>query len=208
MKLMYAQASPFARKVRVSAIELGLGDAIELVPTPVAPGNPNQAYAQAYNPLRKVPALELEDSTVLYDSTVICEYLEARAGGARITPGAGDDRWRVLTRHALAQGMCEAAVLLRYETSLRPEELRWPTWVEDQWGKIWNGLDWFEANAEALEGPVNLAHIALGCFLGYSDFRFAETDWRARYPRLDGWYAGISRHESFTATDPALPAES
>ena len=206
MKLRYAPASPFARKVRVSAIELGLGDGIELVPTPVAPGNPNQAYARAYNPLRKVPAMELEDSTVLYDSTVICEYLEARAGGARITPEPGPERWRVLTRHALAQGMCEAAVLLRYETWLRPEEVRWPMWVEDQWGKIWNGLGWFEANAETLEGPVNLAHIALGCFLGYSDFRFPEEDWRTRCPRLDGWYAGISRRDSFTATDPALPA--
>ena len=208
MKLMYAPASPFARKVRASAIELGLGDAIELVATQVAPGNPNQAYAEAYNPLRKVPALELEDSTVLYDSTVICEYLEARAGGARITPEAGEDRWRVLTRNALAQGMCEAAVLLRYETWLRPEEFRWPTWVEDQWGKIWNGLDWFEANAETLEGPVNLAYIALGCLLGYIDFRFAETDWRARCPRLDGWYAEMSRRDSFTATDPALPVDS
>jgi len=207
MKLMYAPASPFARKVRVSAIELGLGAAIELVPTPVVPGNPNQAYAQAYNPLRKVPALEIEGSTVLFDSTVICEYLEARAGGARITPEAGVGRWPVLTRHALAQGMCEAAVLLRYETWLRPEEVRWPTWVEDQWGKIWNGLDWFEANAETLEGPVSLPYIALGCFLGYSDFRFPEEDWRARYPRLDGWYAHVSRRDSFTATDPALPAD-
>ena len=207
MRLMYAPASPFARKVRAAAIELGLGDEIELVLTKVAPGSPNESYAQDYNPLRKVPALELEDSTVLHDSTVICEYLDARAGGGGIIPAIGEDRWRVLTRHALAQGMCEALVSLRYETWLRPEEFRWPTWVEDQWGKIWNGLDWFEANAETLEGPVNLAHIALGCLLGYLDFRFAEEDWRARCPRLDGWFAGISRRDSFTATDPALPAD-
>ena len=97
-------------------------------------------------------------------------------------------------------------MLLRYETWLRPEEYRWPTWVEDQWGRIWNGLDWFEANAKTLEGPVNLAHIALGCLLGYIDFRFAETDWRARCLRLDGWFAGMSRRDSFTATDPTLPA--
>jgi glutathione S-transferase len=206
MKLMYAPASPFARKVRVAAIELGLDDAVELVFTKVAPGSPNEAYARNYNPLRKIPALELEDSTVLYDSTVICEYLDARAGGG-IIPGAGDDRWRVLTRHALAQGMCDAAILLRYETWLRPEELCWPTWVEEQWGKIWNGLEWFEANPETSEGPMNLAGIALGCILGYLDFRFADTAWRTRCPRLDGWFAGISRRDSFTATDPALPAD-
>ena len=89
MKLMYAPASPFARKVRASAIELGLGDAIELVLTMVAPGSPNEAYARNYNPLRKIPALELEDSTVLYDSTVICEYLDAPADGGGIIP-SGD----------------------------------------------------------------------------------------------------------------------
>ena len=121
MKLMYAPASPFARKVRVAAIELGLGDAVELVFTKVSPGSPNEAYARNYNPLRKIPALELEDSTVLYDSTVICEYLDARAGGG-IIPGVDDDRWRVLTRHALAQGMCDAAILLRYELGCGPRK--------------------------------------------------------------------------------------
>src|SRR5579883_607108 len=122
MKLMYAPASPFVRKVRAAAAELGLDREIELVMTEVVPGKPNLAYGAGYNPLRKIPALALEDGTVIFDSTVICEYLDARAGGGKLIPASGAERWRVLTRHALAQGMCDAAVLLRYETWLRPEE--------------------------------------------------------------------------------------
>lgn len=202
MKLMYAPASPFARKVRVASIELGLADEIELVFTEVAPGKPNPAYSKDYNPLRKIPTLLTDDGTAIYDSTVICEYLDARAGGTLI-PASGDDRWRVLTQHALAQGMCEAAILIRYETFLRPEEYRWQVWEDDLWDKIWMGLQWFESDPGKLEEPVNLAQLCLGCLLGYLEFRFADSDWRADLPNLATWYDLIAERDSFILTNPA-----
>lgn len=203
MKLMYAPASPFVRKVRVTAIELGLDGEIELVPTEVAPGKPNGAYARDCNPLRKIPALVTDDGTAIYDSTVICEYLDARAGGGRLIPASGDDRWRVLTLNALAQGMCEAAVLIRYETFLRPEESRWPTWVDDQWDKIWSGLNFFEGTPQSLEKPLSLAQLGLGCLLGYLEFRFSGVDWRGDLPNLATWYDVLAERDSFVSTDPA-----
>ena len=201
MKLMYAPLSPFVRKVRAASIELGLAERIELVMTQVAPGSPNLAYARDYAPLRKIPALVLDDSSVLYDSTVICEYLDDLAGG-KLLPAEGAQRWQVLTQQSLANGICEAAVLIRYETALRPEEFRWQAWVDDQWDKVGNGLDWFEAHEAALAGPLNIAQLALGCALGYLDFRFEERDWRARCPKLNAWYAELAQRPSFTETRP------
>jgi glutathione S-transferase len=102
MKLFYAPQSPFARKVRAAAIELGLDDRIELEYAEVVPGQPSPAYAQSYNPLRKIPALVTEAGETIYDSTVICEYLDALAGGGVLIPRDASRRWRVLTNHALA----------------------------------------------------------------------------------------------------------
>ncbi len=201
MKLMYAPLSPFVRKVRAVSIELGLAERIELVMTAVAPGQPNEAYARDFAPLRKVPALVLDDASVLYDSTVICEYLDGLAGG-KLIPAEGAERWRVLTQQSLANGICEAAVLVRYENALRPEELRWQTWIDDQLDKVGNGLDWFEAHDDTRAGPLNIAQLALGCALGYLDFRFEGYDWRARCPGLKAWYAEIAQRPSFTETRP------
>ncbi|MCG8356085.1 MAG: glutathione S-transferase family protein [Kiloniellales bacterium] len=203
MKLMYGPLSPFARKVRIVAMELDLADRIELVLTEVAPGKPNAAYARDCYPLRKVPAMTLDDGTALYDSGVICEYLNDLAGGERLLPASGPKRWQRLAQHALANGMCDGAVLLRYETWLRPEELRWQMWIDDQWDKIFNGLDWFEAHADELAQPINLPQIALGCLLGYLDFRFEATDWRSRCPKLEAWFAEIAKRESFAETKPS-----
>jgi glutathione S-transferase len=145
MKLLYAPQSPFARKVRAAAIELGLGDQMQLQYAEVVPGKENASFAESINPLRKVPALILDDGvTVIVDSTVICEFLDALVGGGTLVPQSGQDRWRVLSQHAIAQGMCEAVILIRYETWLRPEALRWEVWINDQWDKIWRGLEWFE----------------------------------------------------------------
>jgi len=202
MKLMYAPQSPFVRKVRVAAIELGLGDEIELVSQAVAPAKENADYAAKVNPLRKVPALLLDDGRVIHDSTVICEYLDDLAGGGQIIPAPGPDRWDVLTTHALAQGMIEAAVLVRYETSLRPQEYCWPDYVDDQWDRIYSGLDWFEANAKGLGGPMNITHIALGCLLGYLDFRWPDNGWRDGRTRLTSWSGWVVRRDSFRQTEP------
>jgi|SRR5262245_40007692 len=125
MKLFYAPQSPFARKVRAAAIELGLNQRIQLEYAEVVPGRPNSDYGQNRNPLRKIPALITDDGETIFDSTVICEYLDALAGGGILIPCDQSRRWRVLTNHALAQGMCESVILIRYETSLRPEPARW-----------------------------------------------------------------------------------
>ena len=136
MKLLYAPTSPFVRKVRAAAIELGLDGQIELELVQVAPCKPNRDYAKAHNPLRKIPALVTAEGMTIFDSTVICEYLDAMAGGGRLVPREGEARWRVLTGHTVAQGICEAAVMVRYETWLRPEALRWQDFAGDQWDRI------------------------------------------------------------------------
>jgi hypothetical protein len=128
MKLFYAPQSPFARKVRAAAIELGLAERLELEYVEVVPGQPNTAFGASRNPLRKIPALVTDAGETIFDSTVICEYLDALAGGGFLIPKDPMHRWRVLTSHALAQGMCESIILIRYETWLRPEALRWHAW--------------------------------------------------------------------------------
>lgn len=177
MKLYFAPQSPFARKVRIAAIELGLEQRIDLLYTEVVPGQPNLEFGGRYNPLRKIPTMETDEGATLYDSTVICEYLESLSEQARLLPPAGPRRWRVLTNHALAQGMCESAISLRYESWLRPEALRWPEWMTDQWDKIDSGLQWFDEHPEELVGNPDLAQIALGCVIGYLDFRWPGRTW-------------------------------
>jgi glutathione S-transferase len=206
MKLFYSPASPFARKVRAAAIELGLSERLELEIISTAPGKPDRAFAQAYNPLRKVPTLLCDDGSTVYDSTLICEYLDRLAGGGRLIPREGaPHRWRVMTNHTLATGLCEAGISIRYETALRPQERRWQVWVADQWDRIESGLTWFSHNSAELSDPINVAHLALGSLLGYLDFRMPERDWRARYPLLRDWFERLERRPSFQQTRPANP---
>lgn len=206
MKLFYSPASPFARKVRAAAIELGLSDRLELEIIDTAPGKPNRPYAQAFNPLRKIPALLCDEGTAIYDSTVICEYLDSLVGGGRIVPRQdAPHRWRVLTNHTLAQGMCEACILIRYETVLRPEERRWQVWIDDQWERVDAGLEWFSHNSAELADPINIAHLALGSLLGYMDFRMPERPWRTRFPLVKDWFERLQRRPSFQQTRPVAP---
>jgi glutathione S-transferase len=208
VKLFYAPQSPFARKVRAAAIEVGLGDRIELVAASVMPGRKNQEYAAKINPLRKIPALELPSGEVLVDSSVIGEYLDAAAGGGKLIPTAGEARWRVLAQHAIAQGMTDAVILVRYETAVRPEPQRWSTWIDDQWDKAWTGLDWFEARAAsalATGATLDLSQLALACFLGYVDFRFPDAGWRKRAPEVAAWLDRAAARPSLAETRPFDP---
>jgi glutathione S-transferase len=209
MRLMYAPTSPFVRCVRAAAIELGLADRLELEPVQVAPGRENEAYAEKVNPLRKIPALVLDDgATVLVDSTVICHFLDDLAGGGQLIPAAGPDRWRILSQQAIAQGMSEAMVLVRYETFLRPETLRWSNWIGDQQDRFWSGLVWFERSAErALSSSpsrIDISQLALACCLGYVDFRFPDVNWSARAPRVNAWYQAIVTRPSLSQTNPRV----
>ena len=210
MKLWYAPQSPFARKVRAAAIELGVEHRITLEYAEVRPGKKNPSYASSVNPLRKVPTLVLDDGTALMDSTVICEYLDKLVGGGHLVPADGPDRWRILFQHAVAQGMCDAIVLVRYEQSLRPQALRWSDWVDDQWDKIWAGLAWFEDTAAhrlTITRP-DLSQLALACCLGYIDFRYPDTDWRKHFPKAASWYEKIALRPSLQRTRPIEPPRS
>src|SRR6185503_3941397 len=135
MKLYYSSASPFVRKVMVCAYERGLDGRITQVPTKVLPTEPNREYGKA-NPLMKVPALERDDGTTLFDSMVICEYLDSLPGGPKLFPAEGERRWSALRVQAMANGILDAAVLTRYETAVRPAQLRWDAWTQGQLLKV------------------------------------------------------------------------
>src|SRR5579862_1407990 len=161
MILRSAPASPFGRKVKIAADLLGFHDEIDVVPADTS--NPDQALT-AQNPLGKIPVLILADGTTLFDSKVIVEYLDARAGGGRLIPAASDARWRALTLAALADGIAEAALLMVYEKRFRPEHLWSQAWLHRQAGKVDRGLKTFEAAPPA--GARDIAHIGLACALG------------------------------------------
>ena len=199
MKLRYSTTSPYVRKVSVTALELGLDGHIERVPTNTM--DPKSDHA-ADNPLGKVPALITDEGDKLYDSPVICEYLDSLHDGAPLFPPAGAARWRALRLQALADGILDAAILRMLETRRRPEALRWEGWIKLQGGKIARALDQLEGEAEALAGPLTIGQIAVGCALGYLDFRFPENAWRAARPALAAWYEGFSQRPSMQQTEP------
>ena len=199
MKLRHSPGSPYVRKVMVAAIETGLAGRIEKIPTKVVPVTPNDAL-QAENPLVKVPALTTDGGEVLYDSPVICEYLDTLHDGRKLFPAAGPARWTALRRQALGDGILDAAILGRYETNLRPEELRWDAWIDGQRRKVRGGLDALER--ETLDGTVDIGTITISCALGYLDFRQIEEGWRATRPQLAAWFAEFARRPSLQETIP------
>lgn len=201
MKLLYSRTSPFVRKVLVTAHEAGLVDRLEKVPVSVSPTTPNATVA-AENPLTKVPALHLDDGGSLYDSTVIVEYLDSLHGGVPLVPRAGAPRWTALRRQAAADGLLDAAILIRYETVLRPEALRWPDWIDGQTRKMRQTLATWEAEASSLGSAVTIGEIAIACALAYLDFRYPAEAWRERHPRLADFYARFSTRPSMQATLP------
>jgi glutathione S-transferase len=198
MKLRHAAASPFVRKVMVAAHELALAGRIALVPTNVSPTQGNELLAPE-NPLMKVPSFLTDDGLVLFDSPVICEYLDSLAGGGMLFPAAGPERWTALRRQALGDGVLDALVLCRYE-NLRPESKRWDGWTEGQMTKARQGLA--AAEREELSGFSTIGHIAIACALGYLDFRFSDDDWRTRHPKLAAWFAMAGERPSMRLTRP------
>jgi glutathione S-transferase len=205
MKLRFAPTSPFVRKVMVAALETGIADRIEKIPSSVMPTKPNDEIARE-NPLVKVPALTADDGTVLYDSPVICEYLDSLHGGAKLFPPPGPQRWIALRQQALADGILEAGILARYE-SLRPKELQWPDWTEGQMRKVRGAVAALEVEIGQglLRGPLTIGQIAVGCALGYLDFRYASLEWRTGAPGLGRWYADFAERPSMRQTVPQDP---
>lgn len=199
MKLLYAPASPFARKVLVFASEANLLSGIDKVPTSVLPTTPN-ALVSDLNPLGKIPVLMTDDGLALADSKVICEYLDSLASTSLI--GQGPERWQTLAAAAWADGLMEAALLIRYEQLVRPAEQQSAEWIAGQRLKIDQVLERFESSAVMGKPQVNLAQIALGCALAYLDFRFADIDWRQGRPRLEGFYSAFAQRPSMTGSRP------
>lgn len=202
MKLHFSPASPFARKVRIAAFELGVADKIEVVPQHVAPGKRNSSYASRFNPLRRIPTLTLDDGTTIIDSQVICEYLDNLDGRGQLVPKGGARRWRVLSDYAVVNGMTEMALLLRHEQALRPQEFQWGELVDDHLEKLHAGLAWSDKKAEELGERFELTQIALACLLGYLDLRFGELAWRDQYPGLRDWHAEVAQRPSYQNTEP------
>ena len=199
MKLTFSPGSPFARKVRITAIELGLIDKIELVPATVAPTQPNEKYSHDISPLRKLPALILDDGQVIVDSGVIVEYLDD-LGGGKLIPASGPARWQAKTEHAIIQGMADAMLLCRYEVGVRPKELLWQAWVDDQWDRAWQGFARFEKHPDLLTRPLDVSQIALVSVLIYADFRFADCGWRTTFPNLKAFYDKMIERPSVKAS--------
>ncbi len=201
MKLYHSTTSPYVRKVMVAAIELGLADGIEKVPAKVSP-IVRTSPVIADNPLGKLPTLIADDGAIFFDSRVIAEHLDALAGGGKLIPAAGPARWQALTEQALADGMLDAALLERYETSLRPRELLWPEWRDGQHDKVDKALDRMEETAAGFASRVDVGTIATACALAYLDFRFPDLGWRQGRPQLSGWYAAFAERPSMAATAP------
>ena len=200
MKLYYSPASPYARKVRAMAIETGLDKKIDMVNVILTPVAPN-ADVDKHNPIGKIPALSVKGMD-LFDSPVICEYLDNQHKGRKILPRKGRERWVALRLQAMGDGLLDAALLARYENSLRPEDKRWGGWVEGQMKKIDGVLDQLEAEAKSLKGKPTIGTITVGCALGYLDLRFHDHDWRNKRPKLAKWFAAFSKLPSMKSTAP------
>lgn len=200
MKLYHAQASPYVRMVMAVAHETGLAGDLSLVPAAGSAIDPG-TMPIGRNPLGKLPTLERADGAALYDSRVICRYLDDLGNGG-LYP-AKPRLWETLTLEATAHGICDAAILIVYEARIRPEEIRHAPWVEGQWGKVARALDALEARwMSHLAGPLDIGQIATGCALGYLDFRHEARNWRAGRPALAAWEAAFAQRPSMQATKP------
>lgn len=199
MQLFYAAASPFVRKAMVTLHETNQINDVELVD---ATGTPLDATGMptAHNPLGKIPALSRPDGPAIYDSRVICRYLDHRAKA-----GLYPERtmWETLTLEATADGIMDAAVLMVYEGRCRPENMQSADWVNGQWDKIGRALDAVTTRwMSHLAGPTDMGQIALACALGYLDFRHDDRAWRKGRDALDDWFATFATRDSMQATRP------
>ena len=200
MKLYHAATSPYVRKVMILLLEAGRAAEVILVPafgTPVDPGS----MPVAQNPLGKVPALERDDGPALYDSRVICRYLDDRFGSG-LYP-VGPRLWDTLVLEATGDGILDAALLMVYESRVRPEERQHSPWVEAQWAKVARALDALEERwLSHLAGPLCMGQVAVACALGYLDLRHDARGWREGRAGLAAFGARMAARDSMIATVP------
>jgi glutathione S-transferase len=199
MILRSSPASPFGRKVRIALSLLGLDGDVQIEPADTGDVNDN---VRQQNPLGKIPVLIAEDGTAYYDSRVILDYLDYRAGGGKIVPREPAQRLAALRLQALCDGILDASILTVYESRWREAERREPKWLEHQAGKVTRALNALEAAPPPLDALPNAGQITFACALGYRDFRFGGN-WRGDHPRLVAWLDSFAaRVPAFAATKP------
>jgi glutathione S-transferase len=196
MKLAYSPASPYVRKVMACAIARGLDGRIEK--WTVATTDPALATV---NPLSKVPTLLTDDGVALYDSPVICEYLDSLGEAPKLFPASGPARWTALRQQALGDGILDATQPRRREVALPQDEGR-REYIALQQGKVRRALDVLEAEADGLGDLATIGEITIGCALGYLDFRYPHEPWRPGHPKLEAWYARVVRLPPLADTMP------
>lgn len=201
MKLYYSPTSPFVRKVNVFAIEAGLDKQIEWVKT-----NPWQAedILTAENPLSKIPTLITDDGMVIYDSSVICEYLDSLHSGEKLIPQQSESRWQVLRLQALADGILDSGIL-RFLEKKRDPEKRSVDWDATQKDSVERGLDYLENTVSDWGDNLDVGVLSIACVLGWLDFRFSNENWRPNRSRLSSWFEQFSKRTSMAQTMPAEP---
>ena len=199
MLLSHSHTSPFVRKVIVLLHETGLVDDVT-IETVDGWSEPEQLTDD--NPLSMVPTLVLDDGSSLYDSPVICDFLDHRHAGPAMIPADGAARWQVLREQALADGILDSAVLIFVETGKRPEDKRWDWWLELKRRAITRSLDLLEQRVDELGGRVDLGTISIAVALAYLDLRGAVGEWRDPRPRLAAWFAEFAQRPSMIATAP------
>ena len=196
MKLHYSPTSPYVRKVMACAITRGLDGQIERLPT-----NPHQSPPSllADNPLSRVPCLVTDDGLALFDSPVICEYLDSLGDAAPLFPSQSAARWRALKLQALGDGILDAAVGRRGEQA-KPREAARDAWMARQKAVVERALAQLESDSP--HRTLDIGSIAVACALGYLEFRFADEPWREKQPKLAAWYAEFSRNPGIAQTAP------
>jgi glutathione S-transferase len=199
MLLRHSHTSPFVRKVTVLMHETGLASKVEIE---TVDGWSEPDHLTADNPLSMVPTLVLDDGSSLYDSPVICDYLDRQHTGPKMIPDDAPARWVVLREQALADGILDSAVLIFVETVKRPQEKRWDWWLELKQRAIMRSLDLLEQGVDEFAGRVDLGTISTAVALAYLDLRGAVGEWRDGRPRLSAWFAEFARRPSMIATAP------
>lgn len=198
LTLHWSPKSPYVRKVMVCAHELGLVDRLELVRSVAAMLKPNPAIMAA-NPLSKIPTLVRDNGSTLFDSVVICEYLNDLAQGP-LFPREGEERWQALRWHAFGDGLLDALILWRNERE-RAAPLQQLLDAFDT--KVRASLQLLDTEADALSAaPFSIGTLTVACALGYADYRFDALGWRGIAPRLAAWHAQVMKRPSFQATEP------
>ncbi len=201
MKLAFSPASPYARKVKVLLIETDQLDDIEMVDGSGTPLAPNTDTVQK-NPIGKLPALERDEGPAIYDSRVICAFLDARAGD-RLYPTSGNRRWETLTLEATGDGIMDAALLITYEGRLRSNDMQMSEWTDAQWDKIKRTCSVLNSRwMSHLAGPLDMGQISVACALGYLDFRHDARNWRKGNDALAAWFETLGQRPSMQASMP------